>query len=108
MHRFGPGSGLKLTLASNKDEYNGALADAYGVRVSIHASGVDGHPDADGYIANVGETTQIAVRFVALERVISHDSLQFTKLAFLSSSINLANVFNFTLMLQHWMLKKNF
>lgn len=77
MCRFGPDSGLRLTMISNKDEQNGALAETYGVRVSIHAPGVDGHPDADGYSVNVGDSTQIGVRFASFQSMKIYCHVQF-------------------------------
>lgn len=68
--RFGTRSGLKLTFNINKKEYVGALAESYGIRLALHATGQTGHPDTDGYNVAADESTEIAIKYEKLQATV--------------------------------------
>lgn len=44
------------------NDYNGALSQEYGVRISVHAAGVFGYPQTDGITIAPGAITYLSLK----------------------------------------------
>lgn len=54
--------GLRMGFDVNSHDYNGVLAEEYGVRVSIHLPNELSFPEADGFSIAAGEITHVNLR----------------------------------------------
>ena len=67
--------GLRVTFNIHAAEYVGLLASEYGVRVSIHPPDVQPEPEDDGFVAEPGKLTSVAVRQRNIRRLpLPYDS----------------------------------
>lgn len=67
-------SGFHAILDVHADEYSGAFAQEYGVRVSIHAPKELSYAQADGFTISPGESAHVDIRCICIKSRFSYGS----------------------------------